>query len=57
MLRMFWTDNEIGTQKILRVFIPMVPLTDEDTDLKRQGMECALALPHQVRALPLVCRG
>ena len=35
----------------------MVPLTEEDTDLKRPGMECALALPYEVRALPLVRRG
>jgi hypothetical protein len=35
----------------------MVPLTDEDTDRKRQGMEFALALPYEVRALPLVRSG
>jgi hypothetical protein len=35
----------------------MVPLTDEDTDRKRHAMECALALPYEVRALPLVCSG
>jgi hypothetical protein len=35
----------------------MVPLTDEDTDRKRQAMEFALALPYEVRALPLVCSG
>jgi hypothetical protein len=35
----------------------MVPLTDEDTDLKRQGIELALARSHQVRPLSLVCSG
>ena len=35
----------------------MVPLTDEDTDLTRQGMAVALALPSAGRALPLVRRG
>ena len=49
--------REVGAQKILRVFIPMVPLTDEDTDRKRQGGELTLERPHQVRPLPLVCSG
>ncbi len=49
--------REVGAQKILRVCIPMVPLTDEDTDRKRQAMEFAVALPYEVRALPLVCSG
>src|SRR5207249_4070249 len=49
--------REVGAQKILRVFIPMVPLTDADTDRKRHALEWALALPYEVRALPLVCSG
>jgi hypothetical protein len=49
--------REVGAQKILRVFIPMVPLTDEDTDRKRQAMEFPVALPYKGRALPLVCSG
>jgi hypothetical protein len=49
--------REVRTQKILRVFVPMVPLTNEYTDLKRQGIELALERPHQVRPLPLVCSG
>src|SRR5438477_12664232 len=49
--------RKVGAQKILRVFIPMVPLTDEDTDRKRHALEGALALPYEVRALPLVCSG
>ena len=35
----------------------MVPLTDEDTDLKRQGVELASERPHEVGPLPLVCSG
>ena len=49
--------GQVSAQKILRVFVPMVPLTDEDTDLKRQGVELALPRPHQVRPRPLVCSG
>src|SRR5215475_9732409 len=49
--------REVGAQKILRVFIPMVPLTDEDTDCERHALEFALALPYEVRALPLICSG
>jgi hypothetical protein len=49
--------REVGAQKILRVFVPMVPLTNEDTDLKRHGIELALERPHQVRPLSLVCSG
>jgi hypothetical protein len=49
--------REVGAQKILRVFVPMVPLTDEDTDRKWHGVELALARPHQVSPLPLVCSG
>jgi hypothetical protein len=49
--------REVRAQKILRVFVPMVPLTNEDTDLKRQGLELALPRPHPVRPRPLVCSG
>jgi hypothetical protein len=49
--------RQVRAQKILRVFIPMVPLTDEHTDLKRHGIELAVERSHQVAALPLVCSG
>ena len=44
-------------QKILRVFVPMVPLADEDTDRKRQFMKLPVQCPHQGEPLPLVCSG
>jgi len=47
----------IRTQKILRVLIPMVPLTDEHTDLKRHFAELPAPCPHQVSAGSLVCSG
>ena len=49
--------REVGAQKILRVFLPRMPLTAEDTDRQRQAMAFALALPYEVRALPLVWSG
>src|SRR5215470_18157514 len=50
-------ERKIRTQKILRVLIPMVPLTDEHTDLTRQFAELPAQCPHQVSAGPLVCSG
>jgi hypothetical protein len=39
------------------VLVPLVPLTDEHTDRKRQGLELALARSHQGGPLPVVCSG
>ena len=50
-------EREIGTQKILRVFIPMVPLTDEHTDLKRQLGQLPSQGPDQIGPESLVCSG
>jgi hypothetical protein len=47
----------VGAQKILRVLVPMVPLTDEDTDRQRPGGARAVACAHQGGPLPLVCSG
>ena len=49
--------RSVGAQTILRVLVPRVPLTDEDTDRKRQGGELAVARAHQGGPLPLVCSG
>jgi hypothetical protein len=49
--------RSVGAQNILRVFVPRVPLTDEDPDRTRQGGALALARAHQVGPLPLVCSG
>ena len=49
--------REVRAQKILRVFIPRVPLADEDTDVKRQVGEPPLEGAHQVRALSAVWSG
>src|SRR5215467_10983370 len=37
--------------------IPMVPLTDKHTDLKRHFAELPAQRPYQIRAEPLVCSG
>src|SRR5215217_2974367 len=47
--------RESRAQKILRVVIPMVPLPDEHTDLKRHFAELPAPCPHQVSAGSLVC--
>jgi hypothetical protein len=49
--------REVGAQKILRVFVPRVPLTDEHTDVKRQAVERALERTHQGGPRPLVGSG
>jgi hypothetical protein len=49
--------RSVGAQKRLRVFVPRVPLTDEDTDRNRQRGELALERAHQGGPLPLVCSG
>jgi len=46
-----------GAPKILRVFIPRVPWTDEPTARKRQLGELPLAGPHQIGPGPLVWSG
>jgi hypothetical protein len=48
---------QVGAQNIPLVFVPMVPLTDEDTDRKRLGGERALERAHQVGPLPLAHSG
>jgi len=50
-------ERESGTQKILRVFIPMVPLTDKHTDLKRQLGQLPSQGPDQIGPESLVCSG
>src|SRR4029450_9319831 len=49
--------RQVRAQKILRLFVPKVPLADEDTDVKRQMVEPPLEWSHQVRALSSVCSG
>ena len=50
-------EREIGTQKILRVFIPTMPSTDEHTNLTRPLVQLPLTGPDQIGPLPVVCRG
>ena len=49
--------RQIGAQKRLRVFIPMVPLTEKDTDCTRQLGALTLERAHQGGPLPPACRG
>ena len=48
---------KVGGQKVLGVFIPTVPFTNEDTDFKREFSELTAELANQVKALLLVCSG
>jgi hypothetical protein len=55
--RCLWDQSQVGTQKALRVLVPIVPSGDEYADIERNVVQTPLHRTHQVSTGGAVCSG